>query len=161
MLDEDRNDDGGVWAGEQLLVVSGLEVLIGEDVIEGQSWTIVVVLPVTFGVVLLGCACAVFDPHLPTGNVHVTREQAIAKQRGCMSPRTMQDYDLDHVSERTWILSWFSRNQLWQLVLNENQTNVCCTSRVCCVGLSVGLQVAMTTCTNPNFNVLANGNAKL
>ena len=67
-----------------------------------------VVLLVTVGVVLLSCACAVFDPHLPTGNVHVTREPAIAKQRSCMSPRTMQDDDLDHVNERSWIHSWYS-----------------------------------------------------
>ena len=43
-------------------------------------WTIGVVLLVTVGVGLLSCARAVFDPHLPTGNVHVTREPAIAKQ---------------------------------------------------------------------------------
>ena len=29
----------GAWAGEQLPVVLGTEVLIGEDLIEGQSWT--------------------------------------------------------------------------------------------------------------------------
>ena len=48
-------------------------------------------------VVLLSCARAVFDPHLPTGNVHVTRVPAIAKQWS-MSPRTMQDDDLDHLN---------------------------------------------------------------
>ena len=31
------------WACEQLPVVSGTQVLIGEDLIEGQSWTIGVV----------------------------------------------------------------------------------------------------------------------
>ena len=41
-----------------LLVVSGTEVTIGEDPIEGQSWTIGVLL-VTVGVVLLSCACIV------------------------------------------------------------------------------------------------------
>ena len=35
-------------------------------------------LLVTVGVRLLSCACAVFDPHLPTGNVHVTREPEVA-----------------------------------------------------------------------------------
>ena len=49
----------GAWACEQLLVVSGTEVIIGEDPIEGQSWTIGVVLLVTVGVVLLSCACIV------------------------------------------------------------------------------------------------------
>ena len=83
----------------------------------------------------------------------MTRGPAIAKQLSCMSPRTtMQDDDLDHVNERTWILSWYSGNQLWQLIvlntrslcgslvqflrhiaiMSENQTNVCCNSRVCC-----------------------------
>ena len=32
-----------------------------------------VVLLVTVGLGLLSCVCPVFDPHLPTGNVHVTR----------------------------------------------------------------------------------------
>ena len=94
----------GAWAGEQLPVLSGTEVLIGEDLIEGQTWTMGVVLLVTVGVVLLGCACAVFDPHLPTGNVHVTREPAFAKQWSSVSPRAMQEDDLDHVNERKWIL---------------------------------------------------------
>ena len=43
-------------------------------------------------------ARAVFDPHLPTGNVHVTREPAIAKQWRCTSPRGVQDDDLDHLN---------------------------------------------------------------
>ena len=62
----------GAWAGEQLLVVSGTEVIIGEDPIEGQSWLMGVVLLVTVEAVLLSCVFAVFNPHLPTGNVHVT-----------------------------------------------------------------------------------------
>ena len=77
----------GAWAGEQLPVVSGTGVLIEEDLIEGQSWTMGAVLLVTVGAGLLSCARAVFDPHLPTGNVHVTREPAIAKQC-CMTPRS-------------------------------------------------------------------------
>ena len=39
----------GAWAGEQLLVVSRIEVIIWEDLIEGQNWTIGVVLLVTVG----------------------------------------------------------------------------------------------------------------
>ena len=47
------------------------------------------------GVVLLVTGVfAVFDPHLPSGNVHVTRQPAIAKQWS-MS-RAMQDDGLDH-----------------------------------------------------------------
>ena len=49
----------GAWAGEQLLVVSGADVIIGEDLIEGQSWTTGVVVLVTVGVGLLRCACCI------------------------------------------------------------------------------------------------------
>ena len=48
------------WAGEQLPMVSGTGVIIGEKLIEGQSCLIGVVLFVTVGVVLLSCACIVF-----------------------------------------------------------------------------------------------------
>ena len=68
----------GAWVGEQLPVFSGTGVTIGEDLIVVHSWTMGVVLLVTVGVGLLSCACAVFDPHLPTGNVHVTREAEVA-----------------------------------------------------------------------------------
>ena len=40
----------GAWAGEQLLVVSGTGVIIGEDLFESHSWTMGVVLLVTVGV---------------------------------------------------------------------------------------------------------------
>ena len=64
------------------------------SLIEGQSWTIGVVLLITVGVVLISYVFALFGSHLPTRNVHVTREPAIAKQCS-MSPRVMQDDDLD------------------------------------------------------------------
>ena len=57
----------GACAGEQLPVVSGTEVIMGEDLIGGQSWTMGVVLLVTVGVGPFGCACVVCGPHLPTG----------------------------------------------------------------------------------------------
>ena len=44
----------GAWAGEQLLVVWGTGVIIGEDLTEGQSWTFGVLL-FAVGVVLLSC----------------------------------------------------------------------------------------------------------
>ena len=69
-----------------MLVVSGTEVIIGEDLVEGHSWTMCAVLLVTVGVGLLGCVCAVFDPHLPTGKVHVTRT------RGCVAAKR-HDFD--------------------------------------------------------------------
>ena len=68
----------GAWVREQLPVFSGTGVTNGEDLIVVHSWTMGVVLLVTVGVGLLSCACAVFDPHLPTGNVHVTREPEVA-----------------------------------------------------------------------------------
>ena len=155
---------GMLFAGEeQLPVVSSTEVIIGEDLSECHSWKKGVVLLVTVGVVLLSCARAVFLIHTC---VHVTREPAIAKQRSCMSSRTMQNDVLDHVNERTWILSWYSGDQLWQLMVlntrslcgklvqflrhvastNENPTDVCPQSRVV-VSFSIGLQVVMTICT--------------
>ena len=30
----------GAWAGEQLPLVSGTGVIVGEDLIEGHSWTV-------------------------------------------------------------------------------------------------------------------------
>ena len=105
----------GAWAGEQLLVVSGTEVIIGEDLVGRLSWTIGVILFVTARVVLLSCACVVCYPHLPTGNA--TGEPEVAKQLMCMSPRSMQADDTDHVKERTWILSGYSGDQLWQLMM--------------------------------------------
>ena len=55
-------------------------MIIGEDLFEGHSWTVGVVLLSTVGVGLLSCVCAVFDPHLPTGHVHVTRGCTAAKR---------------------------------------------------------------------------------
>ena len=140
----------GAWAGEQLPVVSGTQVIIGEDLIEVESWTIGVMLLVTVAVELLGCACIACYPHLPTGNV--TREPEVAKQLSCMSPRSMRADDIDHVKERTWILSGYSGDQLWQLMMwntrsfcgkvvqllrhiatmSEDQTQYICNSRGCC-----------------------------
>ena len=45
------------WAGEQLPVISGTGVIIGEDLMEGHSWPMGVVLLVTVGVGLLSCVC--------------------------------------------------------------------------------------------------------
>ena len=63
-----------------------------------------------------------FNPHLPNGNEHVTREPAIAKQMS-MSPRAMQDDDLDHLhtTESTWILSCYSGNQLRHLMVSNTR----------------------------------------
>ena len=48
-----------------------------------------VVLLTAVGVGLLSCVCAVFDPHLSTGNVHVTREK-VARQPSGMTLRSMR-----------------------------------------------------------------------
>ena len=94
------------WAGEQLLVVLGTGVIIGEHLFEGHSWTKGVVLLIT---VWSGTAqlyvCAVFDPHLPTGNVHVTREPEVARQPRGMTLRSMRNAIINHAKERTWSLS--------------------------------------------------------
>ena len=68
---------------------------------------------ITVGVVLLSCACIVCYSHLPTGR-NVTREPQVAKQQSCMNSRAD---DINHVKERTWILSWYSGDQLWQLMI--------------------------------------------
>ena len=49
----------GAWAGEQLPVVSGTGVIIGEDLFESHSWTTGVVLLITVGVGLLSCVCCI------------------------------------------------------------------------------------------------------
>ena len=85
---------------------------------------------ITVGGVLLSCVFAVLVSHLPTGNVHLTREQAIAKQCS-MSPRAMQDDFLRYIA-----------------ILSKNQINVC--PILVLSWVSVG---AMTTCTNPKLQV--------
>ena len=67
----------GAWLENSCLWFRALKCSLGGR----ECWTIGVVLLVTVGVLLLSCACASFDPHLPTGNVlHVTtREPTIAK----------------------------------------------------------------------------------
>ena len=40
--------------------------------------------------------CAVFDPHLPTGNVHVTREPEVAWQPSGMILRSMRNEIINH-----------------------------------------------------------------
>ena len=75
----------------------------------------------TMAPVLLSCVFAVIVSHLPTGNVHVTREPAIGWG---MSPRAMQDGDLDHlnVTESAWIPSCYSGDQLRQLMVSNTRS---------------------------------------
>ena len=71
----------GAWAGEQLPVVSGTGVIIGEDLIESQ---------LDDGVLCWSSQLewdCLADPHLTTGKVHVTREPEVARQ-----PRAMHDF---------------------------------------------------------------------
>ena len=42
--------------------------------------------------------CAVFDPHLPTGNVHVTREPEVASQPSGMTSRSMRNEIINHLN---------------------------------------------------------------
>ena len=104
------------WAGEQLLVVLGTGVTIEEDLFEGQSWTMGVVLLITVAVVWLSCAGIVHYGHPPTGRT-VTREPEVAKQQSRMNLRSMRAKSINHVKERTWSLSRYSVDQLWQLMM--------------------------------------------
>ena len=77
------------WTDEQLLVISGTKVITGEDLIEGQTWTIGVVLLVAVGVILLCCTSIVCYSHLSTeGNE--TREQEVAKQQSYVNLRSVR-----------------------------------------------------------------------
>ena len=117
----------GAWAGKQLPAVSGTGVIIGEDLIEGQSWTIGVVLLVTVGVVLLSGACIVHYSHLPTGRT-VTREPEVARQPSCMTPRNMRAEIINHVKERQESLVQFLRRIA---TMSEDQVKCIYNSRVC------------------------------
>ena len=70
-------------------VVSGTGVIIGKDLFEGHSWTMGVLL-VTVGVGL--------HPHLPSGNVHVTREPEAAWQPSGMTLRSMRNKIINHLN---------------------------------------------------------------
>ena len=85
-------------AGEPFLVVSGTGVTIGEDLREGQSWTMGVDLFVTVGVVLLGWKCLVHFSYLPTGRT-VTREAEFPRQPSCMTLRSTRAETINHVRE--------------------------------------------------------------
>ena len=114
-------------------------VIIGEDLIEGHSWTTGVVLLVPVGVGLHGCVCAVFDPHLPTGNVHVTREEPeVAWQPRGTTLRSMRNEIINHSSatkKDVDSLTVFWRSA-WAADDVEHAEFSCCR----------GLQVAMATC---------------
>ena len=97
---------------------------IGEDFFEGHSWTTGVVLLITVGVGLLSRVYAVYDPHMPTVNVQVTREPEVARQ-----PRGMT-FD----------------NMRTKIINQEKEREVG-------VSFSIGLQVTMTICTNPSSGV--------
>ena len=99
----------GAWAKDQLLVVSGTGVIIGEDLSLAQSWTIGVVLLVTVGVVLLSCACVVGCSHLPTGRT-VIREPEVEWLPSCMTLRSMRAEIINHVRENVESLMVFWRS---------------------------------------------------
>ena len=117
----------GAWAGKQLPAVSGTGVMIGEDLIESQSWTIGVVLLVTVGMVLLSCACIVRYSFLPTGKT-ATREPEVARQPSCVTPRSMRAEIINHVKERQDSLVQFLRRIA---TMSEDQVKCIHTSRVC------------------------------
>ena len=126
-------------------MVSGTGVIIGEDLIEGHSWTMGVVLLVTVGVGLLCCRGAIFDLQLSIGNVHVTGETEVARQPRGVTLRSARIKIINRPKEKMWSLSRYSGDQLRQLmmsnkrslcgklvqflryiaIMNENQINVC------------------------------------
>ena len=88
------------WAGEQLPMVSGTGLTIGEDLFESHSWTTGVVSLITVGVGLLSCVCAVFNPHLPKGSVQVTREPEVTRQPSGLTMRSMRNEIIHHLREK-------------------------------------------------------------
>ena len=167
----DENVDCGGLGWKQLPMVSGAGVIIGEDLIEGHSWKMGVVLLDIVGVGLSSCARAVFDPHLTTRKVHVTREPEVARQTRGMTLGSMRIKIINHPNEKMWSFSRYSGDQLRQLVksnkqslrgklvqflrhvtiMSENQINVCPIIMLSLV--SVGLQVAVITGTNTKLRV--------
>ena len=112
----EREEGEGIWAGQQLSCGPGTGVIIGENLFEGHSWTIGVVSLVTVGMVLLSCASVVLDPHLPTGNVYVTREPQVARKPSGMTFEKHANKDHRPRKVRAGSLSWYSGDQLWQLM---------------------------------------------
>ena len=112
----------GACAVEQLPEASGTEVAFGVDLLKGHSWTAGCLI--TVGAGLLSCVYAVYDAHLPTGNVQVTREPELARQPRGMTLDSMRTKIINHAKERTWSLSWCSGDQLWQLI--EMLNAQCC-----------------------------------
>ena len=105
-----------------MLVVSGTGVTTGEDLFEGHSWTMGVVLLITVGVGLLGCVCAVVDPRLPTGSVQVTREPEVARQPRGMTLRSMRIKIINHSKEKMWSLSRYSGDHLGQPMISNKRS---------------------------------------
>ena len=140
-------------------MVLGLGVTIGEELFEGYSWTLGVLLNTTVGVGLLSCVCVLCSTRIcQVGNVHVTREPEDARQPSGMSLRCMRIKIINHAKEKTWSLSWYSGDQLSQLMesnalcgrdtwvqfsqhvasTNENQTQCSCDDRVWCGFFDLG-----------------------
>ena len=96
----------------------------------------------------------------------MTREPEVAKQLSCMSPRIIRDDDIDHVKEDSLVVFWrsavtaddvehaeFFCGKLVQFLRHIAIMSEVAAILAFAVGLSVGLQVAMTTCTNPQLQV--------
>ena len=98
----------------------------------------------------------------------MTGKPEVARQPTSMTPRSMRAEIINHVKEKSRGLSWYSGDQLWQLMLmlnarycrdalvhllrriaimSEDQTMSSCEYRVDCEFFD-WVQVAMTTCTN-------------
>ena len=94
------------------------------------------------GVGLLSCVCAVFDLHLPTGNVHVTREPEVAWQPSGMTLRSMRNEVINHISATQRDVD--SLTVFWRSAGAPDDVEHAEFS--CCREFSIGFQVAMATC---------------
>ena len=103
------------------------------------------------GQLLVVSGTGVTDHGRGPGHVHVTRAAEVVRQPSGTMLRSVRNEIINHAKERTWSLSWYSGDQLWQLMemnarycrdtlvqflrhvasTNENQTRCSCDERVC------------------------------
>ena len=105
----DENVDCGCL-GQKTVASNFGHWITGEDLSEGHSWTLGVVLLDTVGVGLLSCVCVVFDLHLPTRNVNVTREPKVAWQTRDPTLRSVRIKIIN--KPKIWSLSRCSGDQM-------------------------------------------------
>ena len=73
--------------------------------------------------------------------VRVSREPEVARQSSGMTLRSMRVEIINHVKERTWSLSWYSGDQLWQLMVMLN-ARYCRAAQVPCAAAIIVFAVS-------------------